>query len=130
MAKIKYIREALAKLEQIQKETNDIGVPDDVRETIKSLATECGEIIQAGYMVTAGNTFKAFQIRTGLSADQIKETDFYKQFEKLHIGESAVLTCNNVWYAYARAIIKATNRNLKYRGRKMSDTQMLVTRLA
>ena len=130
MAKIKYVREILNKLDQIQQEANDIGVPDEVRETIKMLATECGEILQAGYMVASGDTFKAFQTRTGLSVDQIKETEFYKDFTKLEVGESAVLTCNNVWYAYARAIIKSTNRNLKYRGKKMGTTQMLVTRLS
>ena len=126
---IRYTAKIYEALENIGKLVAQSDASDDTKETVQSLVTYCEGFVQAGRLVASGNTLHGFEMLTGLSIDQIKETEQYRSIATLETGECVVISCPRSWYNFIRALLKADVSSKRFRTKKINEQDIMITRI-
>ena len=127
---IRYTGKVFHLLNSMRETIVNSSMSDTDKENLIAMIGACEQLTQAGHLVACGRTIAAFETRVGLSADQMRQTEAYKQIASLLVGDSAPITCPRLWFDFSRSLLKIDNPNLRLRTKKIKDGGIMVTRLA
>lgn len=127
---IRYTGKVFHILNSMRDTITNSSMSDTDKENVIAMINACEQLTQAGHLIACGRTLAAFETRSGLSAEQMRGTDAYKQIASLLVGDSAQITCPRLWFDFSRSLLKTENPNLRLRTKKTKDGGYMVTRLA
>lgn len=126
---IRYTGKVFNILQAMRNTITNSTMSDTDKENVIAMINACEQLTQAGHLVACGRTIAAFETRTGLSADQMRATDAYKQIATLMVGDSVSIVCPRLWFDFSRSLLKIENPSLRLRTKKSSNGELMVTRL-
>lgn len=127
---IRYTSRVFAILQNIREIIDNSSMSDHDKAEVASLMSMCEQLTQAGHLVACGRTIAAFETRTGMTANQMKETEQYKALATLMAGDTITISCPRMWFDFCRTLLKNETPYARYRTRKNGDGELMVTRLA
>ena len=127
---IRYTGKVFHLLNSMRETITNSSMSSEDKENVIAMINACEQLTQAGHLVACGRTLAAFETRTGLTAEQMRETDAYKQIASLLVGDSVPISCPRLWFDFSRSLLKIENPNLRMRTKKSSSGELMVTRLA
>lgn len=127
---IRYTGKVFNILTSMRETVTNSSMSDADKENVIAMINACEQLTQAGHLVACGRTLAAFETRAGLSADQMRNTDAYKQISSLLVGDSVLVACPRLWFDFSRSLLKIENPNLRLRTKKAAGGELIVTRLA
>lgn len=104
-------------------------LPDSTKQKIQSLIAYGEGYVQAGRLVASGNTIHGFEMLTGLSVDQIKETEQYKTMSSLDVGDTIIMSCPRSWFNFIRTLLKADVSTKRFRTKIVNEQDLMITRI-
>lgn len=126
---VRYTGKVFDILMNIKNIVEDCDIDDKKKKEIIALLNMAESLTQAGHLVACGRTLNAFAVTTGLTVDQMRETETFKALACIMPGDAAIVKCPRDWFNYCRAILKHDYRSLRMRCRDMKNGDLLVTRL-
>lgn len=102
---------------------------DNDKNEVIALLNAAEHITQAGHLLSCGRTIAAMEAQTGLSEQQMRETQQFTQLSTLQAGDTISLSIPRDWFNFCRALIKKSNPTVRLRTRDNKDGTLVVTRL-
>jgi hypothetical protein len=125
---IRYTAKLYETFETIGSIVRESDLPEEAKQKIYSLIAYGEGYVQAGRLVASGNTIHGFEMLTGLSVDQMKETAQFRAISALEEGETVVISCPRAWYNFIRALLKSDVSLKRFRTKKVNESDLMVTR--
>jgi hypothetical protein len=125
---IRYTAKLYETFETIGNLVRESDMPEETKQKIYSLIAYGEGFVQAGRLVACGNTLRGFEMLTGLSVEQMKETAQYRAISALEEEETVVISCPRSWYNFIRALLKSDVSSKRFRTKKVNESDLMVTR--
>ena len=129
MMAIRYTAKVFKIIKEVKSIIESSAMSDQEKDEATALLNMAEQLTQAGHLLACGRTIPALEAQTGLSEQQMRETQQFAQLSTLQAGETITISIPRDWFNFCRAIIKQSNPTARLRTRKTIDGLLMVTRI-
>ena len=126
---IRYTAKMFGAYRQMREIVNKSDMSEQDKQEMNTLIAYLEGYTQAGHLIGCGRSHRAFEVLTGLTSEQMRETAQFKELSKLDVGETICISCPRDWYNFIRSLLKSEDASRRYRAKETKDEDLMVTRI-